>query len=381
MELGTWNLELGTDLNPSSQFYLLWGSKGLRKLKIKYSIINMRVLVVGAGYWGPNIVRNLMEFPEVESIGISDLDASKAQKLVQRYPRTHVARPAPEAFQDRYDAVFIVTPVNTHAALASAALDAGLHVMVEKPLTATSAEAEDIIARAARADRRLMAGHVFHYKPEVRTLVELVRSGELGKIRYLDSVRVNLGLFRPDVNVLWDLAPHDLTIFEAVLGGLQPKRVAAAGASHVAHTTSPQETMVYLTLDYGDGLMGHVHANWFSPLKQRLMVVAGDKKMAVYDDTQYMEPIRVYDRGTYDPVSDTPHYPALRTGHTFIPYIKQDEPLKLQLKEFFDAIREGRAPETDGHAGLRVVRILEAADRSLGEDGRFVSLTREQVYK
>ncbi|OGL73270.1 hypothetical protein A3E39_01290 [Candidatus Uhrbacteria bacterium RIFCSPHIGHO2_12_FULL_60_25] len=334
----------------------------------------MRVLVVGAGYWGPNIVRNLLEFPEVESIGISDLDASKAQKLVQRYPRTHVAESAPAVFSDRYDVAFIVTPVHTHADLARAALDAGLHVMVEKPLTRTSDEAKDLIARAEQADRRLMVGHVFHYKPEVRALAELAKSGELGKIRYMDSVRVNLGLFRPDVNVMWDLAPHDLTIFEAVLGGRMPKRVAAVGASHVPHPTSPQETMVHLSLDYGDGLMGHVHVNWYSPLKQRLMVVAGDKKMAVYDDINTAEPIKVYDRGTYDPEQDTPAYPSLRTGHTFIPNIRQEEPLKLQIREFFNAIKEGRAPETDGHSGLRVIRILETAMRSLKEDGRFVEV-------
>src|SRR3989344_2511048 len=177
----------------------------------------MRVLVVGAGYWGPNIVRNLLEFPEVESIGISDLDASKAQKLVQRYPRTHVAESAPAVFSDRYDVAFIVTPVHTHADLARAALDAGLNVMVEKPLTRTSDEAKDLIARAEQADRRLMVGHVFHYKPEVRALAELAKSGELGKIRYMDSVRVNLGLFRPDVNVMWDLAPHDMRVFEAII--------------------------------------------------------------------------------------------------------------------------------------------------------------------
>jgi predicted dehydrogenase len=333
----------------------------------------MRILVVGAGYWGPNFVRNLVEFPEVESIGISDLDPAKAQKLVQRFPRTHVARRAPDAFIDRYDAAIIATPVDTHATLAIAALNAGLHVLVEKPITRTSEEARNLIARAKEQNLRLMVGHVFHYKPVVRTLVDLVRSGELGRIRYVDSVRVNLGLFRPDVNVMWDLAPHDLTIFEAVIGK-QPVRVSAVGASHVTHPTSPQDTMVHLTLDYGDGMIGHVHANWFSPLKQRLMVVAGDKKMAVYDDISAMEPIKVYDCGTYDPEADTPAYPALRMGHTSIPFIKQEEPLKLQIREFLNAIRDGRNPETDGEAGLRVVKILESGMQSLRQDGRFVDL-------
>ncbi len=333
----------------------------------------MKILVVGVGYWGPNVVRNLVDFPEVESIGISDLDPSKAAKMVAKFPKTHVAKSAPEAFGDGYDAAIIVTPVDTHASLAEAALVNGLHVLVEKPLTRTIDEAKQLIAKADAAGRRLMVGHVFHYKPEVRALVDLVKSGELGTVKYLDSVRVNLGLFRSDVNVLWDLAPHDLTIFEALLEK-QPQRVSAIGAKHVLHPTSPQETMVYMTLDYGDGTLGHVHVNWYSPVKQRLMMVGGDKKMAVYDDINTAEPIRVYDRGTYDSTGDIPAYPALRTGAVEIPHIKQEEPLRAQLREFFASIAEGRAPMTDGHAGLRVVKVLEAAMRSLKQDGVFVSL-------
>lgn len=333
----------------------------------------MNVLVVGAGYWGPNVVRNLVDFPDVQSIGVSDLDRAKAKKLAAKYPRTHVALPAPEAFSDGYDVAIIVTPVHSHAALATAALQSGLHVLVEKPLTRTVEEARALVALAESLDKRLMVGHVFHYKPEVRALVELVDSGRLGTIRYIDSVRVNLGLFRPDVNVMWDLAPHDLTIFEAILKKM-PKRVSAIGASHVPHPTSPQETMVYLTLDYGDGCLGHVHVNWYSPLKQRLMVVAGDKKMAVYDDINTGEPIRVYDRGTYDPVADTPAYPALRSGDAYIPHIKQEEPLHVQLREFFAAIKERRAPVTDGHAGLRIVQVLETAMQSLKQGGVFVEI-------
>lgn len=337
----------------------------------------MKVLVVGAGYWGPNVVRNLVNFSEVESIGISDLDRNKSKALAAKYPRTHVALSAPEAFSDGYDAAVIVTPVNSHASLASAALDAGLHVLIEKPITRTVEEARMLVAKAEALDKRLMVGHVFHFKPEVRALVELVESGRLGNVRYIDSVRVNLGVFRPDVNVMWDLAPHDLTIFEAILKKM-PKRVSAIGASHVPHPTSPQETMVYLTLDYGEGCLGHVHVNWYSPLKQRLMVVAGDKKMAVYDDINTGEPIRVYDRGTYDPTADTPAYPTLRSGDTFIPHIKQEEPLQVQLREFFASIKEHRAPVTDGKAGLRVVQVLETAMESLKQGGLFVDVPFQQ---
>ncbi len=335
----------------------------------------MRVLVVGAGYWGPNIVRNLVEFPEVESIGISDIDTSRAEKLVKKYPRTHIAPPAPEAFTGDYDAVFIVTPVRTHKDLAIQALEAGMHVYVEKPLTRTVEEGRELVDAATRTGKRLMVGHVFHYKPAVRALVDLVKSGQLGTIKYLDSVRVNLGQFRPDVNVMWDLAPHDLTIFEAILGKM-PVRVSAVGACHVPQYETSQETLTYLTLDYGDGCLAHVHTNWFSPLKQRLMVVAGDRKMAVFDDIDPMEPIRVYDRGTYDPEHDRkdPFYVQLRSGDTHVPFVKNEEPLKVQIREFFNAIREGRDPETDGEAGLRLVRILETAMVSLREDGRFISI-------
>lgn len=333
----------------------------------------MRVLVVGAGYWGPNVVRNLADISDVEAIGVSDLDPKRAARIAARFPRTHVAAPAPEVFCESYDAAVIVTPVNTHALLATAALQAGMHVLVEKPLTRTAQEARDLIVLASATKRTLMAGHVFHYKPAVRELTRLVRSGSLGRVRYIDSIRVNLGLFRPDVNALWDLAPHDLTIFESLLTA-SPKRVSALGAFHVPHPTVRQESMVYLTMDYGEGLITHVHTNWFSPLKQRRMVIAGDKKMAVYDDIEYSEPIRVYDCGTYDPSSDTPSYPAIRGGDVHIPFIKQEEPLRLQLLEFFAAIREQRQPETDGAAGLRIVDILEAATRSLAQEGGFVDV-------
>lgn len=340
----------------------------------------MRILVVGVGYWGPNIVRNLVEFPEVEAIGVSDTDQAKVERIVARFPRTHAAPPAPDAFAAGYDAAIIVTPVGTHAPLASAALAAGLHVLVEKPLTRTSDEARALIAQAAAADRRLMVGHVFHYKPVIRELVKLARSGELGRIRYLDSVRVNLGIFRQDVNVLWDLAPHDLAIFEAILGRI-PTRVAATGACHVRHPTTPQETMVYLTLDYGDDCIGHVHVNWYSPLKQRLMTIAGDKKMAVYDDIHVTESIRIYDHGTYAPETDTPYYATIRTGDIRIPNIKEkEEPLKIQLREFIAAIRESRPPDTDGAAGLRVVETLEAAMRSLRGDGGFVEVAAPRTF-
>lgn len=329
----------------------------------------MNVLVVGAGYWGPNVVRNLARFPDVERIGIFDLDESKSRSLAFQFPRAYVETDFEGALKSGYQAAAIVTPVLTHADLAKRVLEAGLHVLIEKPLTRTVEEARSLIELAKRTDRCLMAGHVFHYKPAVRYMAEMVRRGDIGEVCYIDSVRVNLGLFRHDVNVLWDLAPHDLSIFEAVLGGRMPIHVSAQGGQHVKHPTRRQETMVYVTLDYGNDVIAHIHVNWFSPLKQRQMVLAGTKKMVVYNDMDLNEPLRVYDCGTYDPAQDTPFYPQIRSGDIHIPYIQQQEPLFLQMKEFLSAIREHRAPETDGLAGLRVVSILEGAMRSLEQGG------------
>lgn len=329
----------------------------------------MNILVVGAGYWGPNIVRNLGSFADVQKIGLVDLDPKKAEAVAFRFPRVQVEPSFETALNAGYEAAIIVTPVLTHAKLATQALEAGLHVLIEKPMTRTVAEAEALIALAKCLDLRLMAGHVFHYKPAVRLMAEMIKKGEVGNVCYIDSVRVNLGLFRHDVNVLWDLAPHDLSIFDALLPGKTPIRVSAKGAQHVPHPTHAQETMVYLTLDYGRDLIAHLHVNWFSPLKQRQMVVAGSKRMIVYNDMDLNEPLRIYDCGTYDPVKDTPFYPQIRTGDISIPYVTQQEPLFLQLQEFIASIREHREPETGGQAGLEVVRILEAAMRSLENGG------------
>lgn len=329
----------------------------------------MNILVIGAGYWGPNVVRNLVKFSDIERIGIVDLDERKARAVAFQFPRTCVEPSLNEALGQGYTAAIIVTPVLTHAEITKRALQAGLHVLVEKPITHTLEEAEELLRLADEGRRVFMAGHVFHYKPAVRVMAQMVQQGDIGRVCYLDSVRVNLGLFRHDVNVIWDLAPHDFTIFETVLGGRQPQRISVQGAQHVPHPTRRQETMTYITLDYGAELLGHVHVNWFSPLKQRQMVVAGDKKMIVYDDMNLNEPLRVYDCGTYDPDKDTALYPQLRSGDVHIPYVEQQEPLWLQLQEFFAAISEQRAPETDGRAGLRVVRLLTGAMKSMEQGG------------
>ncbi|MCR4278617.1 MAG: Gfo/Idh/MocA family oxidoreductase [bacterium] len=333
----------------------------------------MKILVVGAGYWGPNIIRNLINLPEVEAVGVSDLDSKKACEVARKFPRTHVAPPAEEAFRQGYDATCIVTPVLTHAKLAELALDAGLDVFVEKPLTANSWEAKFIIEKAKRLGRILMVGHVFHYTSAVRTIVDLMESGELGRICYIDSVRINLGLIRSDVNVMWDLAPHDLSIFEAIIKRM-PQRVSAIGACHVPQRGSQQETMIHMTLDYGEGCLGHIHVNWFSPVKQRFMIIAGDKKMAVYNDIERSESVKLYDCGMYNPERDTPAYPTLRAGDVHSPSLSSEEPLSIQLKEFLTAIHERRNPETDGLAGLRVVQIMEVAMQSIRENGRYIDL-------
>ncbi len=334
----------------------------------------MNVLVIGAGYWGPNVVRNLTRCTEVERIGIFDVDRTKAQTVASQFPRTCIEMSLEEALKAGYQAAIIVTPVLTHADVGRQVLEAGLHVLIEKPMTYTVTDAQALIDLAKKRGLCLMAGHVFHYKPAVRMMVEMIRRGDIGDVCYMDSVRVNLGLFRHDVNVLWDLAPHDLSIFEAVMGGRQPERISAYGAQHVAHPSRRQDTMAYMTMDYGNDVLGHLHVNWFSPLKQRQMVVTGSKKMIVYDDMSLNEPLRVYDCGTYDPKLDTPMYPQLRTGDVHIPYVQQQEPLYLEIQEFLSAIREERVPETDGEAGLRVVRMLEAGIESLEGEGSFIPM-------
>ncbi len=271
------------------------------------------------------------------------------------------------------DAVAIATPVNTHTPLALAALKAGKHVLVEKPLAANTRDAERIVATAKELGRTLMVDHTYVYSPAVRRIKALVDSGDLGDIYYIDSVRINLGLFQNDINVLWDLAPHDLSIVDYLLGRL-PRSLAATG---VSHTSSGLEDVAYLSLDFGGSLMATFHVNWLSPVKVRHTIIGGSKQSLVYNDLEPVEPIKIYDCGIQLDQSTEARYGALlgyRMGDIWSPNLPREEPLQNLVQHFADCIRTGKAPLTDGEAGLRIVRILEAAQHSIKAQGGRITL-------
>lgn len=342
----------------------------------KSSVDVINVAVIGCGYWGPNLIRNFVACPTTRVTGICDQDA-------QRLNRCHALCPDASAVTDaRYilddpstDAVAIATPVRTHAGLALAALDAGKHVLVEKPLAASVSEAEQLVERAERAGRILMVDHTFVYSPPVRKIKELLDAGELGDLYYIDSVRINLGLFQHDINVVWDLAPHDLSILDYLLRRL-PRSLSAFGACHV-DTCREIEDVAYLNLDMGGGLLASFHVNWLSPVKIRHFIVGGTRKSVVYNDLDVAERVKVYDRGVtvaQDGESRSGVLIGYRTGDVWIPHLDNTEPLQTMVRHFAECIITGRQPITDGASGLRVVRILDAAQRSIKAQGGRITL-------
>jgi predicted dehydrogenase len=332
------------------------------------------VAVVGCGYWGPNLIRNLGACPATEVVAVCDQNPQTLARVAAGCPG---ARPAADfgsvLDNPAVEAVAVATPVTTHGPLAAAALRAGKHVLVEKPMALSAREAEDLVRLAERAGRTLMVDHTFIYSSPIRKIKELIDSGELGDVFYVDSVRINLGLFQNDVNVIWDLAPHDLSIVEYLLGRL-PCSVAATGKSH---TKSGLEDVAYLSLDFGGSLLASFHVNWLSPVKVRHLIVAGSKKSLVYNDLNHWEPVKVYDRGITVDESPEARRGVLinyRTGDIWSPHLEPSEPLQNAVRHFAECVRTGRRPLTDGEAGLRVVRILEAAQRSIEAQGVRVTL-------
>lgn len=332
------------------------------------------VAVVGCGYWGPNLIRNFTTCPASEVVAVCDQDPSRLDKSTSLCPGA-------DKFTDfsrvlghpDVEAVVIATPVATHGPLARAALRAGKHVLVEKPLATSQREAEELVRLADDTGLTLMVDHTFIHSPAVRKIKELVDSGELGDLYYIDSVRINLGLFQNDVNVLWDLAPHDLSIVDYLLGRL-PRSVAAIGT---CHTGADIEDVAYLNLDFGHNLLASFHVNWLSPVKVRHLIVGGSKKGLVYNDLNAWEPIKVYDRGiTVAPSPETRRGILVnyRTGDIWSPHVELSEPLQNVARHFAECVRTGNRPLTDGEAGLRVVRILDAAQRSIRAQGGRITL-------
>jgi predicted dehydrogenase len=328
--------------------------------------------VIGYGYWGPNLVRNFAELEGTRVARVCDLNSKRLELVKRRYPMVAVGADWRELIEDpAVDAVVIATPVTTHFELALEALRAGKHVLVEKPLAASAEEAQRLIDEAARRRLILLVDHTFVYTGAVRKIRELVQEGGLGDIYYYDSVRVNLGLFQHDVNVLWDLAVHDLAIMDYVLGR-RPEAVSATGMSHVVG--SPED-VAYLTLFFDDSLIAHIHANWLAPVKLRRTLIGGRRKMIVYDDIEPSEKLKVYDKGITVQEDAENIYKLLisyRTGEMYAPQFDTTEALTIEARHFVECIREGKRPITDGEAGLRVLRVLEAATESLNGRGELV---------
>ncbi|CAH1669242.1 Oxidoreductase [Hyphomicrobiales bacterium] len=330
--------------------------------------------VVGYGYWGPNLVRNFAANPAARVVAVSDLDASKLAASQRFHPgvittsryEDLLANPAIEA-------IAVATPVHTHYELALAALKAGKHVLVEKPLAPSADQVRRLVDEADRRGLTLMVDHTFLYTPAVRKISELVRKGELGEIYYYDSTRVSLGLFQSDVSVIWDLAVHDLSIIDHILDEV-PVAVSATACSHVA---GAPENMAHLTLFFDSSCVAHVNVNWLSPVKVRQTFIGGSKKMVVYDDLEPTEKIKVYDKGIIvDGSSENAHQFRIgyRAGDMWAPHIAAKEALQSEVEHFIACVRDRAPPMSDGLSGLRVVEVLEAASRSIAGQGRPVPL-------
>src|SRR5881409_499312 len=333
----------------------------------------LKLGVVGYGYWGPNVVRNFSSQPDCRVVAICDKNPHAVALALNRHPAVHATSNADEVMSSpEIDAVAVVTPVSTHYELARKALENEKHVFVEKPFTATSAQAEELIELADRKNLRIMVDHTFLFNGAVRKIKELIDGGILGPLYYYDSTRVNLGLFQHDVNVIWDLAPHDLSIID-YLTGLEPELVVATGGAHLNGLAD----MAYITLYFPKNIIAHINVNWLSPVKVRTTLVGGQRKMLVWNDLEPAEKIKVYDKGveagTRQGVYDL--LMSYRSGDMWAPRVDQTEALELETRYFLECVASGKTPINDGRAGLRVVRMLEAADLSL-KHRRDIALSR-----
>jgi predicted dehydrogenase len=314
--------------------------------------------IIGWGYWGPKIARNLDSLPHTRVSMVADLDAHRLHSLKTHQPAVRAVTDPREIFTSDVDGVVIAAPVRAHYALARQALLHDKHVLVEKPLTNNIEQAEELIALARERRRVLMVGHTFEYSPAVNELKRLIEDGELGKIYCIEAERVNLGLFRSDINVIWDLAPHDISILLYVLGK-KPEQVSVQAHAHLQPHI---QDVAHLDLGFADGMTAHIHVSWLHPCKIRKVTIIGDRRMVVYDDTNPSEMLKIYNKGAdvdADPVV------SYRYGAITIPHIDWTEPLRLECEDFVQSIRQGRSPRASGEVGLEVVRILTAAQEAL----------------
>jgi predicted dehydrogenase len=332
----------------------------------------VRFGIVGYGYWGPKVIRNLALIEEAKVVAICDKSAASRQKAEKLYSGVRVTDDANELMKSPdIDAIAVVTPVWTHYELAKAALENGKHIFVEKPFTSNSAQAEELIALAAKKNLKIMVDHTFLFTPAVQKIKELLQEGELGKLYYYDSTRVNLGLFQHDVNVIWDLAPHDLSIMDHLIQE-SPEAIVATGQTHL----NRHEDIAFITLYFPDKVIAHLNVNWMSPVKIRTTLIGGEKKMLVWNDIEADEKVKVYDKGVNISSREGVYNLLInyRSGDMWAPRIEQAEALTRELAYFVDCIVNDKTPMNDGQAGLRVVKMLEAATESLRQRGTLVYL-------
>jgi predicted dehydrogenase len=332
----------------------------------------LKVGVIGYGYWGPNIVRNFHALPNCKVVAVCDKSPKALQQVSASYQGIACTPDANDIITSKdIDAVAIVTPVSTHYELARQCIANGKHVFVEKPFTATVVQAERLIELAEKKRRTLMVDHIFLFTGAVKKIKELIEQKMLGTLHYYDSVRVNLGLFQHDINVLWDLAPHDLSIMDYLIEA-PPEAVVATGASHV----NCLEDVAYITIYFPNNTIAHMHVNWLSPVKVRTTLIGGEQKMVVWNDLEVDEKIKIYDKGV-SVTSQQGVYDLLvsyRSGDMWAPKVEQTEALKIEAQYFVDCILHNETPVNDGKAGRRIVQLLEAADKSLKQRGQIVQL-------
>ena len=333
----------------------------------------MKAAVIGAGYWGPNLIRNFLMLDEIEAVVACDLDEGRLAKMRKLFHGIETSTNYDGVIErPDIDIVVIATPVSTHHEIAKKALLAGKHCFIEKPMTSSVAEAEELIDIAKSKKLKLFVDHTFIYTGAVRKMKEIITSGRLGEIYYFDSVRINLGLFQHDVNVIWDLAPHDLSIMDYLLG----QKALSVSATGTCHVGNGLEDIAYITLEFENNLIAHFHVNWLAPMKIRKTLIGGTRSMIVYDDTEASEKVKIYDKGidvtTREGVYDT--LVQYRTGDMLSPKLDQEEALAVGTRHFVDCILNDTEPLTDGQAGLNVVRILEASAVSIKNRGQLIEL-------
>ena len=332
----------------------------------------IRIGIIGYGYWGPNIVRNLLSLDSAQVVAVCDTTPEAQRRAKHAYPSVHVTSEATEVLHSPdIDAVAIVTPVWTHFELAKAALENGKHVFLEKPLTSNAMQAEILIELAERNNLKIMVDHTFLFTGAVKKIRQLIDQGDLGDLYYYDSTRVNLGLFQHDINVIWDLAPHDLSIMDFLIRK-EPEAVVATGQAHL----NDHADVAFITIYFPNNTIAHINVNWLSPVKVRTTLIGGEKKMLVWNDLEADEKVKVYDKGV-NMTSREGVYKLLvsyRSGDMWAPKIEQTEALKVELEYFLACIENNQTPFNDGIAGLRVIKLLEAATESLKLKGETVSV-------